>query len=69
MAVINVERESQKGIIIGHKGDAIKRVGTEARIDMEKFLDKKVFLEMRVKVKDDWRSNPNFLKNFGYDNY
>jgi len=69
MAVINVERESQKGIIIGHKGEAIKKVGTEARIDMEKFLDKKVFLELRVKVKDDWRSNPNTLRNFGYDNY
>jgi GTP-binding protein Era len=67
-ATIFVSRETQKGIIIGHKGASLKKVGTEARIDIEKFLDKKVFLELFVKVKEDWRNQPNLLKNFGYDN-
>ncbi len=65
-AVIYVERESQKGIIIGHKGSRLKRVGTEARKEMEDFLGKKVFLEMHVKVAPEWRDNPRMLKKFGY---
>lgn len=65
-AVIMVERETQKGIIIGHKGSALKRVGTEARKDLEKFFDKKVFLELYVKVNKNWRSNDRQLKRFGY---
>lgn len=67
-SVIMVERESQKAIILGHKGNAIKRVGTEARKDLEKFFDKKIHLETYVKVNKNWRSNPNQLKRFGYDN-
>lgn len=65
-AVIYVARESQKGIIIGHKGSRLKRVGTEARREMEDFLGKKVFLEMHVKVAPEWRDNPRMLKKFGY---
>lgn len=65
-AVIYVARESQKGIIIGHKGERLKRVGTAARKDMEAFLDKKVFLQMFVKVNADWRNNERQLKTFGY---
>ncbi|MBE7629930.1 GTPase Era [Tenacibaculum piscium] len=65
-AVIMVERDTQKGIIIGHKGMAIKRVGTEARKDLEIFFDKKVFLELYVKVNKNWRSNDRQLKRFGY---
>jgi GTP-binding protein Era len=65
-AVIMVERESQKGIIIGHKGGALKRVGIEARKDLEKFFDKQVHLETYVKVNKNWRSNPNQLRRFGY---
>ena len=67
-AVIMVIRDSQKGIIIGHQGKALKRVGTEARLDMEKFFDKKVFLELYVKVNKDWRNNETQLKRFGYLN-
>ena len=63
---ILVERDSQKGIIIGDKGSSLKRVGTAARLDMEKFFQKKIFLELFVKVDKDWRSNDNRLKNFGY---
>jgi GTP-binding protein Era len=66
-AVIFVERDSQKGIIIGDKGKALKRVGTQARIEMEKFFGKKVFLETFVKVEDNWRKNKNKLRKFGYD--
>ena len=66
-SVIMVERETQKGILIGHKGNALKRVGTEARKDLEKFFKKKVFLEMYVKVNKNWRSNDNQLKRFGYN--
>ncbi|MET7030538.1 GTPase Era [Sediminicola luteus] len=66
-SVIMVERESQKGIIIGHKGSALKRVGVEARKDLEKFFDKQVHLELYVKVNKNWRSNPNQLKRFGYN--
>jgi GTP-binding protein Era len=65
-AVIYVEREGQKGILIGHEGKALKRVGREARIDMESFFQKKVFLEMKVRVKKDWRNNERQIKKFGY---
>ena len=66
-AVIIVERPSQKGIIIGNKGASLKKVGTEARIDIEKFFGKKVFLETFVKVEKDWRNNDRDLTNFGYN--
>jgi GTP-binding protein Era len=65
-ALIHVIRESQKGIIIGHKGAMLKRVGTDARHDMEDFFKKKVFLEIYVKVTKDWRDKPLILKRFGY---
>jgi GTP-binding protein Era len=65
-ALIYVERESQKGILIGNEGKALKRVGRESRLDMETFFQKKVFLELRVKVKKDWRSNDRYIKDFGY---
>ncbi|MCC8154306.1 MAG: GTPase Era [Tannerellaceae bacterium] len=65
-ALIVVERDTQKGIIIGHKGQALKKVGAMARKDIERFFDKKVFLEMFVKVEKDWRNRDNLLKNFGY---
>ena len=65
-AVIFVERDSQKAILIGHKGESIKRIGTEARKDIEAFLGKKVFLELFVKVEKDWRKNENKLRRFGY---
>ncbi len=64
---IFVERDSQKGILIGHQGKGLKRVGTLARLDMEKFFGKKVFLETRVKVQKDWRNDPRFLKQSGYN--
>ena len=67
-AVINVERDSQKGIIIGHQGKALKKVGIEARKDLEAFFDKKVFLQLFVKVQKDWRSKDFNLKQFGYEN-
>lgn len=66
MAVIYVERDSQKGIIIGKQGEALKKVGTEARLDIEAFFGKKVFLQLYVKVRKDWRSKERDLKNFGY---
>ncbi|MEG0789043.1 MAG: GTPase Era [Alistipes sp.] len=66
-AVIYVARESQKGILIGHKGEKLKQVGQKAREDMEKFLDKKVFLQLFVKVNEDWRNNERQLKRFGYE--
>ena len=65
-AVILVERNSQKGIVIGHKGEALKKLGTEARKDIEKFFEKKVFLQLFVKVEKDWRNRDNMLKRFGY---
>ncbi|ANW96669.1 GTPase Era [Wenyingzhuangia fucanilytica] len=65
-AIIMVERETQKGIIIGHKGAALKKVGMQARKDLEIFFDKKVFLELYVKVNKNWRSNDRQLKRFGY---
>ncbi|HXA02571.1 MAG TPA: GTPase Era [Cytophagaceae bacterium] len=67
-AQIYVERDSQKGIIIGKGGDALKKVGTEARKEMESFFGKKVFLETHVKVEADWRAKENILKRFGYNN-
>ncbi|MCL2072916.1 MAG: GTPase Era [Marinilabiliaceae bacterium] len=66
-AVIHVARESQKGIIIGHQGKALKKLGTEARKDIEIFLNKKVFLQLFVKVSKDWRDKEISLKNFGYE--
>ncbi|MDT0688059.1 GTPase Era [Salegentibacter sp. F188] len=66
-SVIMVERETQKGIIIGHKGSALKRVGVEARKDLEKFFGKQVHLELYVKVNKNWRSDSNQLKRFGYN--
>lgn len=68
MAVIYVERSSQKGIIIGNQGEALKKVGTEARLDIEAFFGKKVFLNLYVKVLKDWRNKDSELKNFGYAN-
>lgn len=65
-SIIIVERDSQKGIIIGHKGAAIKKVGTQARIDIEKFFNIKIFLDLQVKVNKNWRSDENQLKKFGY---
>lgn len=65
-AVIYVERESQRGIIIGKNGRALKRVATEARLSLEKFFSKKIFLEVFVNVDKDWRSSDKELKNFGY---
>ncbi|MCI6861193.1 MAG: GTPase Era [Prevotella sp.] len=66
-AVIYVERESQKGIIIGHQGIALKKVSTEARKTLERFFDKHIFLETYVKVDKDWRSNDKELDSFGYN--
>jgi GTP-binding protein Era len=66
-AVIHVNRETQKGIIIGHQGKAIKKVGTVARKDIEEFFGKKVFLELFVKVSKDWREEEKSLRGFGYE--
>ena len=66
-AVIYVERDSQKGIIIGHQGTALKKVSTEARKTLEKFFDKHIYLEIFVKVDKDWRSSKKELDNFGYN--
>ncbi len=66
-SVIMVERETQKGIIIGHKGSALKRVGVEARKDLEKFFGKQIHLELYVKVNKNWRSDQRQLKRFGYN--
>jgi len=65
-AIILVERDTQKGIVIGHKGESLKRLGTLARKDIELFFEKKVFLQLYVKVEKDWRNRDNLLKNFGY---
>ena len=64
--LIHVARESQKGIIIGHQGKALKKIGTEARRDIEDFTGKKAFIEIYVKVNKEWRDNTNTLKKFGY---
>jgi GTP-binding protein Era len=66
-AIIYVMRESQKGIIIGYKGAGIKRIGTEARKELERFFDKKIFLETPIKVKKNWRDDKRQLKSFGYE--
>ena len=66
-SIIMVERNSQKGIIIGHKGDAIKKVGTDSRIDLEGFFNKKIFLDLQVKVNKNWKSSDKQLKKFGYN--
>ena len=68
-AIIYVLRESQKGILIGHKGLGLKRIGSEARKDIEKLLDKKVFLTTPIKVKKDWRNDNKQLKKFGYGSW
>lgn len=65
-AIIFTEYDSQKGIIIGDKGSMLKQIGTDARKDIEKNTEKKVFLELFVKVKKKWRKNPSALKQFGY---
>ena len=65
-AVIYVARESQKGIIIGRKGEMLKKVGTSARIELEKFIGKKVFLQLHVKVDEGWRNSSRQLRRFGY---
>ncbi|MDE6468066.1 MAG: GTPase Era, partial [Muribaculaceae bacterium] len=66
MAVIYVERDTQKGILIGRQGSMLKKVGTEARKDIEKFFGKSVFLELFVKVEPNWRNRENKLRQFGY---
>jgi GTP-binding protein Era len=65
-AIIYVERDSQKGILIGKGGSALKKVGSEARVDLEKFFNKKIFLETHVKVADNWRKQKQKLRQFGY---
>ena len=65
-AVVYVERESQKGIIIGKKGAAIKRIGTEARADLEQLLGTRVYLDLSVKVKKNWRRDATQIRRFGY---
>ncbi len=67
-SVIMVERDSQKGIIIGHKGAALKKVGVESRKELEKFFGKQIHIELYVKINKNWRSNQNQLKRFGYNN-
>ena len=66
-STIYVERSSQKGIVIGHKGKSLTEIGKKARLDLESFFNKKVFLELRVKVSKNWKSNNKSLKRFGYD--
>ena len=66
-SMIIVERDSQKGIIIGNNGESIKKLGSESRKDLEDFFSKKVFLELNVKVYKDWRKNSNHLKKLGYN--
>jgi GTP-binding protein Era len=65
-AIIFVERNSQKGILIGHQGKGIKRIGTQARLDLEHFLAARVYLDLRVKVRKDWRKDANQIRRFGY---
>ena len=66
-ATLYVSRESQKGVVIGHRGERLKRVGTQAREDLEAFLDKKVFLQLFVKVNENWRNDDRQLRRFGYE--
>ena len=65
-AEISVERKSQKGIVIGHKGEALKKVGMQARVDMEEFFQKKIFLDLYVRVNENWRTDQKLLRRFGY---
>ena len=65
-AEISVERKSQKGIVIGNKGEALKKVGTQARVDMEQFFQKKIFLDLYVRVNENWRTDQKLLRRFGY---
>ncbi|MDD2513030.1 MAG: GTPase Era [Proteiniphilum sp.] len=65
-AIILVERDTQKGIVIGHKGESLKKLGTMARKDIERFFEKKIFLQLYVKVEKDWRNRDNLLRTFGY---
>ena len=65
-ATIYCEQKSQKGILIGKAGALLKKIGTEARVELESIVDKKVFLALEVKVEKDWRKKENLLKNFGY---
>lgn len=65
-ATILVERDTQKGIVIGHKGESLKKLGTMARKDIERFFEKKIFLQLYVKVEKDWRNRDNLLRTFGY---
>ena len=65
-AIVYVERDSQKGIIIGKGGSAIKKIGTEARVDLEQLLGTKVFLDLSVKVKKNWRRDASQIRRFGY---
>jgi GTP-binding protein Era len=65
-ALIIVERDSQKGIIIGKGGEMLKRIGKDARLEIEKFIDQRVFMDTYVKVDKDWRSTENKLKKYGY---
>ncbi|MDE7450871.1 MAG: KH domain-containing protein, partial [Alistipes sp.] len=67
VAIIHVARDSQKGILIGRGGSMLKKVGQAAREDLEKFVGKKVFLQLLVKVSDDWRNNARKLREFGYE--
>ena len=67
-SIIMVERETQKGIIIGHKGEALKKVGVQARHDLETFFGKQIHLELYVKVNKNWRSDLKQLRRFGYTN-
>jgi GTP-binding protein Era len=66
-AIIYIERESQKAILIGHQGAAIKRIGTTARKEIEAFVGRHIYLDLRIKVNKEWRENPRQLKRFGYD--
>jgi GTP-binding protein Era len=68
-ADIYVERESQKPILIGRNGEMLKKVGTQARLDLEKFFGKKIYLETFVKVAENWRNNEAMLRKFGYRDY
>ena len=64
--IILVERDTQKGIVIGHKGESLKKLGTLARRDIERFFEKKIYLQLYVKVEKDWRNRDNLLRTFGY---
>ena len=66
-ATIYCEKKSHKGIIIGHEGAMLKKISTEARQDIEKFMGAKVYLQTWVKVKENWRDNMNYIRSFGYD--